>query len=259
MTRIQENAKLETVAREYHSSDLAGINELYHVCLRDLMIPTQGGRSALELGCGKGLWTEVLCKRYERLTVVDGSRDLIENLEKIDTGSCQLSTCVALVEDFLANKTQPTWQHVYMTFLLEHLQDPVGVLRRIRRVLDPDGMLILAVPNAASLHRVLAMRAGLIQATDELSANDIRVGHRRVYSMKLLEQHVTCGGFRITSRQEVGCKPFALSQMNGLPDKVAKSLCASGDLVPGHAAYLGVTAIVDEAMTPDIHSRKNPE
>jgi SAM-dependent methyltransferase len=50
---------------------------------------------------------------------------------------------------------------VLVWHVLEHLDDPVGGLRRIRSWLRPDGMLLVGVPNAASLQARIAGRGWL--------------------------------------------------------------------------------------------------
>jgi hypothetical protein len=146
-----------------------------------------------------------------------------------------------LAEEFLRTAFE-TWQHIYMTFLLEHVEEPVEVLRLARARLAEDGALFVAVPNADSVHRVLALRAGLIRSTTELSENDIRVGHRRVYTQCLLREHLRKANLRITLEKPVGLKPLTLQQLEMLPGAVIAALCASGDLAPANAAYLAVEA-----------------
>jgi 2-polyprenyl-3-methyl-5-hydroxy-6-metoxy-1,4-benzoquinol methylase len=239
---MDEGSKLEQIGPEYRNQDLLGLNELYHLAMRDQMIAPGGGDSALEIGCGAGSWTRVLCMRYTQVDVVDGSSQLLEQVASENAGApATLTTHHALIEDF-ERAPDRVWQHIYMTFLLEHLVDPVSVLRQIGQWLTPGGMLCVAVPNADSLHRVLAFRMGLIQSTDELSANDHRVGHRRVYTRSLLRDHLQQAGYKITKELSIGLKPFTLMQMEHLPADVGKALAASGDLVPDHGAYLGVQA-----------------
>ena len=71
--RKKEKERISDIAKIYFCEDLLGLNEQYHLTLRDILIPCYGGKSALELGCGNGLWTKVLCQRYEFVDVVDGS------------------------------------------------------------------------------------------------------------------------------------------------------------------------------------------
>jgi hypothetical protein len=129
-----------------------------------------------------------------------------------------------------------------MTFLLEHVEDPVLLLRLARSRLAEDGVLFVAVPNADSVHRVLALRAGLIQSTTELSDNDLRVGHRRVYTQALLREHLRQANLRITVEKRVGLKPLTLKQLGPLPEAVIAALCQSGDLAPANCAYLAAEA-----------------
>ena len=239
---MDERSKLEQIATEYRDQGLLGLNELYHLAMRDQMIASDGGESALEIGCGAGSWTRVLCLHYRQVDVVDGSSQLLERVaaENADAPA-ELTTHHALIEDFNPAPNQ-AWQHIYMTFLLEHLVDPVAVLRQVGQWLRPGGTLFIAVPNADSLHRVLAFRMGLIQRTDELSANDHRVGHRRVYTRALLRDHLQQAGYTIAKELSIGLKPFTLKQMDCLPVDVGKALASSGDLAPDHSAYLGVQA-----------------
>jgi 2-polyprenyl-3-methyl-5-hydroxy-6-metoxy-1,4-benzoquinol methylase len=239
---MDEQSLLDSVASLYKSSTLLGLNELYHLAIRDAMIPESGEASALEIGCGGGSWTPILCDRYVAVDVVEGSQKLLDDL--LSTCSADnLTTHLGLVEE-LAEQSGSSWDHVFMTFLMEHLVEPVEVLSKIKSLISSEGSLFIAVPNANSLHRVLAFRMGLIDCTTELSANDHQVGHRRVYTRELLHEHVTAAGFSIAQEWAIGLKPFTLSQMEGLPSEVGAELANCGDLVPENCAYLGLRAVV---------------
>ncbi len=241
MQSIREHKRIETISGTYLSKKLAGANESYHRYLRDLVIPVDGGRSALELGCGKGLWTDVLSVRYDQLDIVDGSAELLEKVLERCNSRSNVTGHADLVESFLQVCTG-AWHHIYMTFLLEHLEDPVAVLRQLPKHMKPDGLLFVAVPNATSVHRVLAVRAGIISTPEELSHNDHLVGHRRVYTKRLLIQHIQQSGFQPIKEYSIGFKPFNLAHLESLSPAVLDALCASSDLVPDHSAYLVVVA-----------------
>lgn len=239
---MDEQSLLDSVASLYKSSTLLGLNELYHLAIRDAMIPESGGARALEIGCGGGSWTSVLCDRYATVDVVEGSQKLLNDLLAGCTAD-NLTTHHCLVEE-LARQAGSSWNHVFMTFLMEHLLDPVEVLSQIKSLISSEGSLFIAVPNAESLHRVIAVRMGLIKSTTELSANDHQVGHRRVYTQETLHEHITAAGFSITQEWAIGLKPFTLSQMEDLPPKVGAELANCGDLLPDNCAYLGLRAMV---------------
>lgn len=237
---MSEREKLDSIASKYNSAELLGLNELYHLEMRDAIIPKKSSKSALELGCGAGSWTPVLCDRYKTVDVVDGSQKLLAELaEKISADNLTLHQC--LIEELSLTPGQ-SWDDVFMTFFMEHLLDPVEVLRRIKPLIESDGSLFIAVPNANSLHRVIAHRMGLISSTDELSANDIEVGHHRVYTRDLLIEHLSSAGFSVAQEWAIGFKPFTLGQMEHLSEQVGTQLARSGDLAPEYCAYLGLRA-----------------
>ena len=238
---MDELSKLSKISSIYHTEELGGVNEKYHVYLRDTVIPNDGGVSALEVGCGKGLWTSKLSEVYAKLDVLDGSPDLLSHVYNENRYKTNISVHSGLVEEFFKN-TKRLWQHIYMTFLLEHVEDPVSIIRLADDRLEHGGILFVAVPNANSVHRVLALRSKLIKRTDELSSYDKLVGHRRVYSIKLLWDQLSQGGFSKIEKKLVGFKPLTLKQLSNLPSTVIDALCASGDLVPENSAYITMRA-----------------
>lgn len=242
MKNNSEIEKLETISGSYLSDALAGANEQYHLAVRDSLIPEKGGESALELGCGKGLWTELLCRRYAQVDVVEGSCNLLDKvLGKCSTDRAELAIHHKLIEDFLTS-TDRHWQHIYMTFLLEHLNDPVAVLSLIAERLEEGGQLFIAVPNAESVHRMIALKMGLIASIDELSENDRLVGHRHLYTAELLRRQLHDAGLNVCDWKTVGLKPLSLGQMADWSPELVGAFCESADLCSGHGAYLTVTA-----------------
>ena len=237
-----EKNRIEQIAGFYHSAEAKEAVDHFHLYLRDVTIPKDGGRSALELGCGSGRWTGVLCERYQEVDVVDAAAGLVEEIVSAfkDKGAV-IHGHVNLIEDFLKSPGR-TWQHVYLTMLLEHVEDPIDILDKARKACDPDGSIFVAVPNASSIHRVVAKRAGLIREIDELSKSDLQVGHRRVYTLDLLKYHLIQAGFSISEVIPVGLKPITHQQMQILPDSVLWALCHSGDLVPENPAYWVIRA-----------------
>ena len=150
---------------------------------------------------------------------------------------------VNLIEEFLESPDR-TWQYVYLTMLLEHMEVPIDILAKVKKACDPDGSIFVAVPNASSIHRIVAKRVRLISEIDELSKSDLKVGHRRVDNQDLLKHHLTETGFSIYKVIPVGLKPIMHQQMLVLSDSVLWALCQSGDLVPENPAYLVVRANV---------------
>lgn len=164
------------------------------------------GKDGLELGPAEGEMTRLLLPHFERLTVVDGSSALLDcippapNLRKVHS----------LFEDF-----QPAQQFdtIIGDHILEHVDDPVPLLNSIKQWVGPGGRIIIGVPNADSIHRLAAVKMGLLKTKDALNDRDRALGHRRVYTRDLLVQHLEQAGLRILTVEGVFFKPVSNAQI----------------------------------------------
>jgi SAM-dependent methyltransferase len=101
------------------------------------------GSSVLEVGCGVGSQTITLARRSPeaRFTAIDVARDSLA-MARRRAASAGLTNVGFRHADLysLAGETA-TFDHVFVCFVLEHLQDPAGALRLIGRLLKPGGSI----------------------------------------------------------------------------------------------------------------------
>ena len=175
----------------------------------------------LELGWGSGIVARALKDAERHVLVVEGSRE-----------SCHVAyhhhgvTAIqSMFEDFEA---ETKYDCVIASFILEHIADPVGLLKRIRGWTDK---LIVVVGNANSYHRQIAVRMGLQPHLDSLSARDVTVGHVRVYDAKTIERDLHEAGWIVTGMRGLGFKPLPNAMLARLRPDIAKTMmqmeCAS--------------------------------
>jgi hypothetical protein len=69
------------------------------------------------------------------------------------------------------------------------------------------------VPNARSLHRLLALEMGLIGDVFERSANQRRLQQPRTFDLASLQAQVQACGFEVTDAGSYFVKPFTHAQM----------------------------------------------
>lgn len=151
----------------------------------------------LELGYGDGRFTRELLNHGYRVSIVEGPSALVEKAKQTFGG--QVECFESLFEEF---KPLKKFDRILATFILEHLDEPIEILKRVRKWLKPRGKLIILVPNAESIHRQLAVIMGLQPKLHTLSARDHLVGHQRVYTLKMLSGHLSKAGFKV--REEKG-------------------------------------------------------
>jgi len=197
------------------------------------------GRTCLVLGPSEGGEQEMrLGKFFGSVLCVDASARVLSTLRKKCPG---YSYQTALFEELELGEKFDT---IILMHVLEHVRDPVSVLKRIARHLSPKGKLILAVPNALSFHRLLGAEMGLLKTPYSLNASDRKVGHRRVYDKKTAVRDLEKAGLSVLVSKGIFFKPFGNSQMESLEGAQIRGLFLIGEKFPENCAELFFVASI---------------
>jgi len=109
--------------------------------------------SVLELGSFKGDFTRRLLPYFSDVTCVEGSEVALSEARK----SLRDDPVTFVHSTFETAALPKRYEHVVLTHVLEHLDDPVGLLTRINREwLAERGRLFLVCPNANAPSRQIA-------------------------------------------------------------------------------------------------------
>jgi len=202
---------LNKIALDYHLNENIPDMHIENMC-QDYFIQwflkiIKADSDVLELGYGDGIVTRALFSSDCNLTLIEGS-ELLANLAKQSHSGidCQIT----LFENY---KPKSRYDIVLAAHILEHLDDPVSMLKIMRDWVKDDGKLVVVVPNKNSLHRQLSVLMGLQPELDTLSQRDLLVGHQRVYSIELLEEHAIKAGFNIIDKAGFFIKMLPNSMM----------------------------------------------
>ncbi len=169
------------------------------------------GSKCLVLGPSEGVELEFkLIKYFKSIVFVDGSSRVLNEVKRKVPGQ-EYIHCL-FEEISLGDK----FDIIIMHHILEHVTDPVGVLSKCKDLLNDGGKLILSVPNANSIHRMLGVEMGLLKNVYELNESDRRVGHKRVYDFASIKRDVENAKLRIIEKRGVFFKPLSNSQMGKL-------------------------------------------
>jgi SAM-dependent methyltransferase len=186
--------------------------EVMHPYMVRSFVPFFRPGSLLELGCFKGEFTRRLLDHFDDVTCVEASARALAEVEK------KLGDRVELVNARFEDALLPRrYDNVVMTHVLEHLDDPVGVLGRINAEwLADGGRFFLVCPNANAPSRQIAVKMGLIPHNAAVTPSEAEHGHRRTYSLDTLERDVTEAGLRVVHRSGVFFKALANFQWDRL-------------------------------------------
>ena len=119
-------------------------------------------------------------------------------------------TVISLFEDYVPKQKFDT---IIMAHILEHVKHPLLLLKRAKQWLEKDGILLVDVPNANSLHRQIGVKMGLLKTVTDLNKTDIQIGHRRVYTLAYLKKDILDAGFKILKTGGIFLKPISNKQI----------------------------------------------
>jgi len=223
-----EAALLERIAREYREPDPGRkIDQKITAWAVDRILPWITGPDVLELGFGDDNWTGKIIDRFGHSHIVDASSLLLADAKK--KYGPKLQVYQSLFEEF---KPEKQFDAIVASYVLEHVADPVQVLRLACTWLNPKGHVIIMVPHADSLHRRLAVAMGIQSATTDLGPTDRQLGHRRVYTIGRMEEDIAEAGLRIVQRRGTFLKLLPQGMMTQFSDAMLLGFMNLGDELP---------------------------
>lgn len=168
--------------------------------------------SMLELGSFRGDFTSRLSEQFSNLTCVEAS-DEAAGAARARLGA----KATVITATFETVKLARRFDNIVLTHVLEHLDDPIGVMRRINdEWLADGGRFFLVCPNANAPSRQIAVKMGLISHNDAVTTSEKEHGHRVTYSLDTLERDARAAGLNVVHRTGIFFKALANYQWDRL-------------------------------------------
>jgi 2-polyprenyl-3-methyl-5-hydroxy-6-metoxy-1,4-benzoquinol methylase len=173
LTHLSEAASLSKPAIAYHDDLAMGWSNRYASggfrkradFFRREVFPLLAPRGRwIDVGCGSGVFSRILADHGADVLGVDGSSAMIE-VARAGGGDPAPRYEVRMIESL---ECEPGgWDGVLCLSVIEYLDDPIGGLAILTRLLRPGGALVLSAPNrhsgvrrAESALRALASSVG---------------------------------------------------------------------------------------------------
>ena len=186
-------------------------------------------RNILEVGCGiSPLFRDY--KDFDHMVIVEPSGEFVRNAQELVKREClddKVSIYNGFAEDISEEikKAEEEFDFIIISSLLHEVEDPKRLLSGIRSLCADHTMVHINVPNANSLHRLIAFENGMIADIHEQSAQQILMQRHRTYDMQLLVKEVSDAGFCIEDNGSYFIKPFTHTQMQK---------CLDAGIIDGH-------------------------
>ena len=166
----------------------------------------------MELGSFKGDFTRRLLPIFKDITCVEASN------EAIDIAKEELGEKVKFINSTFETATLPRkYENIVLTHVLEHLDDPILVMKRINdEWLSDTGRFFLVCPNANAPSRQIAVKMGLISHNSAVTTSQAEHGHRITYTFDTLERDAKAAGLNVIHRSGIFFKALANFQWDRL-------------------------------------------
>lgn len=174
--------------------------------------------SLLELGSFKGDFTRRFLPYFDDITCVEASEVAIQAAKSKLAEKVKLGEKVNFVHSMFEQATLPKrYDNIVLTHVLEHIDNPVLVLKRINdEWLAEGGRFFLVCPNANAPSRQIAVKMGLISHNAAVTPAEAEHGHRCTYTLDTLERDAVAAGLKVVHRSGVFFKALANFQWDKL-------------------------------------------
>lgn len=166
----------------------------------------------LELGSFKGDFTRRCLPYFDEISCVEASDEAITIAKK------EFGDKVTFINSIFENVDLPQkYDNIILTHVLEHLDDPVMVLKRINdEWLSDNGRFFLVCPNANAPSRQIAVKMGLISHNSAITPAEKEHGHNITYTLDTLERDAKKAGLKVVHRSGIFFKALANFQWDKL-------------------------------------------
>jgi 2-polyprenyl-3-methyl-5-hydroxy-6-metoxy-1,4-benzoquinol methylase len=170
------------------------------------------GKSILDIGCGVGQFTPMFLQKFKRVVGLDASENFLTVARKANN---KIEYLAGWGETFKLNEKFDT---ISMNMLLEHVDDPVALLKNCKQHLVRGGRILVQVPNANSVTRRIGVLMGIIDGINHISDKERNYfGHKRTYTLGTLVADCKRARLKVVGKGGLLFKP--------LPNEILGRIC----------------------------------
>ena len=147
-------------------------------------------------------------------TIVEPSEKFYENARKLsEVGYGGRVHCLQGFFEDIAEGLDKKFDMIICSSLLHEVEFPDKFLGAVSKVCNENTVVHINVPNANSLHRLLALESGIISNVKDKSRRNELLQQQNVFDLDTLSQLVEKNGMHIIESGSYFIKPFTHRQM----------------------------------------------
>ncbi len=171
----------------------------------------------LEIGCG--MWPLFqYVEEYENYFICEPSAAFVANANQIavNSGFHNVTVYEGCLEDIYQAWGGKKLDFIICSSLLHEVEDADRLLEAVYDIADQETVIHINVPNALSMHRLLAKEMGLIENVYEQSATQRKLQQREIYDAVRFKDKLEEKNFQVLDEGSFFLKPFTHAQMDVL-------------------------------------------
>jgi SAM-dependent methyltransferase len=187
--------------------------DVMHAYMLKSFIPFFKEGNFLELGSFKGDFTKRFLPYFKDITCVEASDEAIAIAEENLSGNN-----IHFINSLFETVNLPVkYDNIVLTHVLEHIDDPIALMKRINdEWLSDNGRFFLVCPNANAPSRQIAVKMGLISHNSAVTPAEKEHGHNITYTLDTLERDAKAAGLNVVHRSGIFFKALANFQWDRL-------------------------------------------
>jgi SAM-dependent methyltransferase len=142
-------------------------------------------KRVLEVGCGfSPLFTQY--KNFDSYVAIEPGAEAYLYSEGLAQGSPGVTVISGFLEDHYSHLKEKSFDAIVIPGVLHEVEKPKEFLREIALLTGPETSIYVNVPNANSLHRLIAVNMGLIEKPEQITERNISLSQVSVFTIETL-------------------------------------------------------------------------
>ncbi|MGP1717884.1 MAG: class I SAM-dependent methyltransferase [Methylophilus sp.] len=215
MSAVNRQQAIAEYEQAYTESNFEVVQASYRKKMLLELLDSVKPKRVLEIGCG---WDTIAnhWSGFEQLTIVEPGAQFAAKARQDVAALTGASMVEAFVEEAAETLQTHSYDLILLSGLLHEVPDPALLMQSTRSLCGPDTLVHVNVPNAKSMHRLLALEMGLIESVYTQSDLQKSLNQPRIFDLDQLESLVTGIGFKVVDRGSLFMKLFTHAQMMSL-------------------------------------------
>jgi len=178
----------------------------------------------LDIGCGSGRIGEILLKKDFRVSGVDFSEEAVKKALGRGVHAKQANLDSGIPE------SKNTFDIVWAGDIIEHVFDPISLIKEAHRVLKPNGAIVLSIPSDVGIVSRVRMLFG-ISYQEQMYRRSGFYKHHTFFNLRLIRFMLEQAGFQIKTVEKILIAPNKKRyRMNGFPSALYNELVILAEL-----------------------------